>query len=115
MTNKQLENLNVKIAKKLGWTSFRKENTPEPLNTRRTIGVAPGNIRHQFVPYFTNNLSYALQIVDWAIAHEYDFELGKRAKVPTFYRAYFSKGTFYGVGEGTLPAMAICMAFLNIK
>ena len=114
MTNKQLEALNVKIAKKLGWKRFRMERTPEPLNTRRMTGLAPGNLRNQFVPAFTNNLAYALQLVDWANEHGYYFELVKSATMKS-YEVMFRKFDSEFVDLGTLPSMAICMAFLKIK
>jgi hypothetical protein len=113
MTNKELESLNVKIAKKMGWTNFRKERTPEPMNTRRTTGIAPGNIRHQFVPFYTNNLAYAMQLVDWANKNGYSFRLEKEEYVS--YEANFKNSDTVCTGHGTLPSMAICMAFLEIE
>jgi|SRR5579864_7515068 len=117
MTDKELEQLNVKIARKLGWRKFRLERTPEPMKTQRMTGISSGNFRHQFVPAYTNNLSYALQIVDWANRHGYDFTLGKCAAGGAVYIAHFNKQFIPKryTGRGTLPSMAICMAFLNIK
>ena len=125
MTNKQLEQINVKIAKKMGWKNFRKERTPEPMNTRRTTGIAPGNIRHQFVPFYTNNLAYAMQLVDWASSHLFHFNIYREASAK-IYNAKFSypiwkeRNSLIGryqnyEGQGTLPSMAICLAFLKIK
>ena len=114
MTNKQFEEMNIKIAKKIGWTKFRKERTPEPLNSRRMVGLAPGNFRRQFVPHFTTNLAYALQLVDWANKHGYYFELVKSATMQN-YEAMFRKFDIEGIDTATLPSMAICKAFLQIK
>jgi len=115
MTNKQLEAVNVKIAKKMGWKRFRKERLPDPLQKEsRMTGLAPGNIRNQFVPAFTNNLAYATQLVDWANEHGYYFELVKSATME-FYEVCFRKLDDESVDFGTLPSMAICMAFLKIK
>ena len=114
MTNKQLEALNVKIARKLGWKRFRLERTPEPLNTRRMTGLAPGNFRNQFVPTFTSNLAYALQCVDWANEHGYHFQIGRILGEP--FKVIFHKDcNSYAEDSATLPSMAICMAFLKIK
>ena len=117
MTNKELEEVNVKIAKKLGWKNFRKERTPEPMNTRRTTGIAPGNIRHQFVPFYTNNLSYAMKLVDWAAEHNYNFNLVKYGRYvgESNYLATFDYDGRAVKEFATLPSMAICMAFLKIK
>ena len=114
MTNEYLDRMNIKIARKLGWTRFRLERTPEPLNTRRMTGLAPGNIRNQFVPHFTSNLAYALQLVDWASQHGFVFELAKYSKEQP-YQASFYRGGREEIDWGTLPSMAICLAFLKIK
>lgn len=113
MTQKQIDQMNIRIAKKLGWKRFRLENTPEPLNTRRMTGLAPGNMRNQFVPHFTGNLAYALQIVDWANEHGYYFELVKSADMKE-YEAEFRKFDEEGFGLSGLPSMAICEAFLDL-
>jgi len=116
VTNKQLEALNVKIAKKMGWKKFRLERTPEPMNTRRMTAISPGNFRHQFVPGFTNNLAYAMQLVDWAVEHEFKFTLNRKKEYEGAYYAEFSGFLMDECGEyATLPSMAICMAFLKIK
>jgi hypothetical protein len=115
MTNKELEKINVKIAKKMGWKRFRMERLPEPLMAEaRMTGLAPGNMRNQFVPFFTNNLAYAMQLVDWASAHGYNFKLLKEVGW-TFYNASFNCGSTTVYDNATLPSMAICMAFLKIK
>lgn len=113
MTEKQLEEINVKIAKKLGWKNFRKERTPEPLNTRRMTGIAPGNFRHQFVPAYTNNLAYALKCVDWAVEHRFNFRM-QRDRKEKFYLARFASDYYIFDGGATLPSLAICTAFLKI-
>lgn len=115
MTNKQLEQINIKIAKKLGWKKFRKERLPDPLQReKRVTGISPGNWRYQFIPAYTNNLAYAMQLVDWAIEHGYyTFRLEK--KPLTAYEASFSDGKTKFVCWGTLPSVAICMAFLKRK
>jgi hypothetical protein len=119
MTNKELEQANVKIARKLGWKRFRKENTPEPLNTRRITGLAPGNIRNQFVPNYMFNLAYALKCVDWAVEHGYSFRLMHYHNTKQ-YEADFVKMSkdwdqYIFSGKGTLSSVAICMAFLKVK
>jgi hypothetical protein len=117
MTDKQLEQLNVKIAKKMGWKSFRKERTPEPMNTRRMTGIAPGNIRHQFVPFYTNNLAYAMQLVDWANEHGRCFALERQDFDKTYKVIFWTNGwdSAAATADAILPSMAICMAFLNIR
>jgi hypothetical protein len=119
MTNKQLEQVNVKIAKKIGWKRFRKERLPDPLfGEARMTGLAPGNMRNQFVPTFTSNLAYAMQLVDWATERDFNFQLVKYGK---YVGDFHYKATFEYIGEqkawdtATLPSMAICMAFLKIK
>jgi hypothetical protein len=114
VTDKQLEALNVKIAKKLGWKRFRKERLPEPLQKEsRMTGLAPGNIRNQFVPTFTSNLAYAMQLVDWAHARSYEFQLAKGPDDKD-YTASFYGGKQCFLDWGTLPSMAICLAFLQL-
>ena len=113
MTDKELEQLNVKIAKKLGWKRFRKENTPEPLNTKRMTGLAPGNIRNQFVPNYMFNLSYALKCVDWAVEHGYKFELTKKPN--KVYEASFNNLQSITFGQHKLASFAIAEAFLRLK
>lgn len=118
MTTRQFNNLNIKIAKKLGWKNFRMENTPEPMNTRRMCAVAPGNIRRQFVPHFTTNLAYAMQIVEWANEHGYGFAFNKDPKNSYSARFYPMKGPIINCDyvSGELPSLAICKAlFKNIK
>lgn len=126
MTSKQLEQVNIKIAKKLGWTRFRKERLPEPLQKElRMTGLAPGNQRNQFIPFYTNNLAYAMQLVDWANEHLFHFNIYREASAK-IYNAKFSypiweeRNSLIGryqdyEGQGTLPSVAICMAFLKIK
>jgi hypothetical protein len=117
MTSKQIEKLNVKIARKLGWKDLKKENLPVPLQSeKRTIGIAPGNERHQYVPNYFGNLAYALKIIDWANEHGYDFKLF-RFSPSNIYSSKFNnlkKGNFIS-SEGTIPSVAICLAFLKIK
>lgn len=111
MTPKQIERLNVKIAKKLGWKDLKLENTP--FGTRRTIGIAPGNQRHQFVPNYFSNLAYAMKLVDWAVEHGYDFSLEK--ETTDYWAAHFYERQLPISEIATLPSVAICMAFLKIK
>jgi hypothetical protein len=122
MTNKEIEQLNIKIAKKLGWKRFRKENTPEPLNTRKMTGLAPGNIRNQFVPNYMFNLSYALKCVDWAVEHGYKFELTKKPNDKIYYARFLRTSCredfpiYHEVMEkGDISSIAICNAFLKLK
>jgi hypothetical protein len=117
VTNKQLEKINVKIAKKIGWTKFRMERLPDPLfGEARMTGIAPGNFRHQFVPTFTSNLAYALQLVDWATKQGISFQLTRNSlSYNGAYQAAFYTGKEDAKDIGTLPSMAICMAFQKIK
>lgn len=118
MTEKQLEQLNVKIAKKLGWKKFKKDKLPYPMtNQKRTIGIAPGNFRYQFVPNYFGNLAYAMKCVDWASEHDYNFKLIKYGKYvgETRYFATFEYNGRETFKDGILPSVAICMAFLKIK
>lgn len=118
MTNKGFEQINIRIAKKLGWKRFRMENTPEPLNTRRMTGLAPKNERNQFVPHFTTNLAYAMQLVDWATERDFNFKLVRYGK---FVGDSYYAATFEYIGEqkafdsAPIPSLAICKAFLKIK
>ena len=114
MTDKQLEKMNVSLAKKIGWTKFRKENTPEPLNTRRMMGIAPGNFRYQYVPTYTSNLAYAVQIVDHLTKLGYNFTLCKDVE-DTCYNVFFYGNKKHAHGQGTRPAMAICDAFSKLE
>ena len=115
MTSKQIEQSNVKIAKKLGWKDLKKENLPAPLQTeKRTIGIAPGNERHQYVPNYFGNLAYAMKLVDWANEQGYDFGLNRASSI-TKYEAHFYNGVEYYVDWATLSSVAICTAFLKIK
>ena len=119
MTDKELEQVNVKIARKMGWINFRRERLPDNMfGGARMTGVAPGNFRHQFVPTFTSNLAYAMKCVDWATERDFNFQLVKYGK---YVGDFHYKATFEYIGEqkawdtATLPSMAICMAFLKIK
>lgn len=115
MTSKQLEKLNVKIAKKLGWKGFRKEWMPEPLQReKRMTGVAPGNFRHQYIPNYFGNLAYAMQLVNWAIEHGHTFTLSC-GWAETNYEAVFYDGNIHFTGFETLPSVAICLAFVQLK
>jgi hypothetical protein len=116
MTEKELEQVNIKIAKKMGWNKFRLERTPEPLNTRRMTAISPGNFRHQFVPAFTNNLAYALQLVDWAVERGISFQLSRNSlSYNGAYHAAFYTGKEDAIEIATLPSIAICLAFLKIQ
>src|SRR5579863_3951949 len=93
MTTKQINQLNVKIAKKLGWKDLKKENLPAPLQAeKRTIGIAPGNERHQYVPNYFGNLAYAMKLVDWATEYRYTFYLTRYPSEGGKYEAKFFDG-----------------------
>jgi hypothetical protein len=117
MTNKQLEQLNIKIAKKLGWTKFKKSSLPDPLQKdKRTVGLAPGNFRKQFVPNYFGNLAYAMQLVDWAVERGISFQLSRNSlSYNGAYHAAFYTGKDDAIDTAKLPSMAICLAFLKIS
>ena len=119
MTDNQLSRMNIRIARKLGWHSFKRETLPPPLKGRRMAAIPPedGHWKRKFIPGFTNNLAYALKLVEHANKKGYDFVLQRNSAGGAKYYAYFNKRFEIKRFEGYsgLSPLAICLAFLKIK
>jgi hypothetical protein len=114
MTEKELAKVNVKIAKKMGWKKFRLERCPAPLDyEKRMTGIAPGNFRHQFVPSYTNNLAYAMHLVEWALEKEYEFKMNSIELTKGYEVVFMGPKGMVGTAFARRPQMAICLAFLD--
>ena len=123
MTLKQLEKIDLEVAKRLGWTHLHKGSTNYKeknlkfLNKKSWVGIAPGNIRNQFVPHYSINLVYAWDCIDWAIDHLFRFKMLSLEGAQTEFEMSFSNqdGRLRGQGYGTTPQIAICRAFLDLN